>query len=397
MNATSKERVVNTDMYILIESMSIKPLLRLRIIFVLASILLCFSSISADSYGYNLTEFDAGNTLTSKSCFDNLYLSNKNAETFYPGFFTVPLGVNICFGMDSYKNLDTYISSTFKNDDTVTGKRGSIYLASGETFSSGDFTITKYTISGNGNKVFKRVLADCSLIKLKSNRTDLGKLHGFNRIEYIANAFAQNSIIGIEIDGLSMATYSADFHDTFCDMFKRAIELGFHGQIKNVKWPKIKTSTKSSSNTSTSKIKATASIQTISTTHHVSRNGTSGMLLKTNFTVSGMKGKKGIVSHTFYINGNQRLYDSNFHFRGPTGEVAAWQTYTPIYDNAKFTDFEVFIPYSELHLKTTPMQNIPVKVRTEILDENGKIIASDSGNCSFEFGFFKKRALTNKK
>jgi hypothetical protein len=80
------------------------------------------------------------------------------------------------------------------------------------------------------------------------------------------------------------------------------------------------------------------------------RDGVKGLVLKIDFSAQQMKGVQHRMSAYFYKASGEPLKDENQRYNTTNGNVATGKDFTPEYDRAEFNDFELFLPYSELHL-----------------------------------------------
>jgi len=94
------------------------------------------------------------------------------------------------------------------------------------------------------------------------------------------------------------------------------------------------------------------------------------------FDVSGMLNVKGSVAVYFYGSDGTPLKDTNGIFTTSHGEVATHEYFEPPYENSTYTDFTIFMPYSELHL-SKPM---PCSFSVSIWNENQTIARSGKIN-----------------
>ena len=99
-----------------------------------------------------------------------------------------------------------------------------------------------------------------------------------------------------------------------------------------------------------------ASISNVWVDHNVYENGVKGMKIHVKFDVNGMLNKKGQIAAYFYNSNGNPLKDSNNSYCSVDGNVSAGSSFTPNYENCRFNDFTIFMPYSELHL-TYPSGN----------------------------------------
>lgn len=86
--------------------------------------------------------------------------------------------------------------------------------------------------------------------------------------------------------------------------------------------------------------------------HNVTQNGEKGMKIHVNFNITGMKGKQGEVLVYFECPKGTGLKDTNDRYRTMNGYVCASGTFKPDYDNSVYSDFYVFMPIDEIHMKS---------------------------------------------
>lgn len=89
-----------------------------------------------------------------------------------------------------------------------------------------------------------------------------------------------------------------------------------------------------------------AEIESIWMDHNITQNGVRGMKIHVKFTIDNMKDKTIYTYAYFYWGDNvtplHDQYNNDLSFRGYG---------TPSYDNARFDDFGIFVPYSGLNMK----------------------------------------------
>lgn len=95
---------------------------------------------------------------------------------------------------------------------------------------------------------------------------------------------------------------------------------------------------------------ATAKVKRTWIEHGVTRDDQKGMTVHTNFTIAGHKGKWGdIILFLKDANGNYvKAQDGSLSTND--GSVYFSGSFMPSYDKSEFYDYEIFVPYSELHL-----------------------------------------------
>lgn len=107
-----------------------------------------------------------------------------------------------------------------------------------------------------------------------------------------------------------------------------------------------------------------ATIKSVSVSNNADVDGEKGLSVNVSFNISGMKGYSGKVSCYFYDTSGNALIDTNDSY-GTTGNpscVAVSRSINPGYDNTVYTDFDVKIPYKELHLSSTYSRTLRVDV-----------------------------------
>lgn len=135
-----------------------------------------------------------------------------------------------------------------------------------------------------------------------------------------------------------------------------------------------------SGNTQTTSNNAT--IKSVYVSNDEDVDGEKGLSVKVSFDVSGMKGHNGRVSCYFYDTNGNALIDRNnrYHTSGTPSNVASGEDIKPRYDNSTYTDFEIKIPYSELHLSSTYSRTLRVDVVVwDYYSGSGKEVARKDG------------------
>lgn len=86
--------------------------------------------------------------------------------------------------------------------------------------------------------------------------------------------------------------------------------------------------------------------------HGSMKNGEKGMTIHVDFNVIGLKGKTINVIAYFYDSNKKKLTGGIGSYKATDGQVCSSDTDKPIYDNSHWSDFDIFIPYSALPLKS---------------------------------------------
>lgn len=87
--------------------------------------------------------------------------------------------------------------------------------------------------------------------------------------------------------------------------------------------------------------------------HSTYDDGIKGMRIHVAFKVHNMLNKEGRVSAYFYFSDGTALTDTNGSYKTTDGDVAVGKDFCPSYENSDFSDFKLFMPYSELHLDSS--------------------------------------------
>jgi hypothetical protein len=104
--------------------------------------------------------------------------------------------------------------------------------------------------------------------------------------------------------------------------------------------------------------------------YNITDAGRLGMRIHNKFTVYNMKGVSGYVRIRFEKADGTFLKSSDGNFQDASGEVAAMESIKPGYEPTVYNDFDVFMPYSEMHLgpgKYTLKMDIDVVDNSETL------------------------------
>jgi hypothetical protein len=105
--------------------------------------------------------------------------------------------------------------------------------------------------------------------------------------------------------------------------------------------------------------------------YDVTENGQFGMRIHVKFTAANMKGIDSYLAIYFEKESGERLTSSDSRFQSKAGDVAAYRSLKPGYDQTEYNDLTVFMPYSELHLG---VGNHNLKMDIDLIQENGTFI-----------------------
>ena len=74
------------------------------------------------------------------------------------------------------------------------------------------------------------------------------------------------------------------------------------------------------------------------------------MLIHVKFATQGTKGVKSRAIAYFHYADGKVLKDTDGDYTTNDGQVSVGKDYQPSYDNTKYDDYQLFMPYEQLHL-----------------------------------------------
>jgi len=131
-----------------------------------------------------------------------------------------------------------------------------------------------------------------------------------------------------------------------------------------------------------------ATIKKIWAEYDIYKSGDKGMNIHVNFSVSGMLKQQGDCVVWFYNSDETQLKDKNGSYSTTKGNVCTSEYYKPSYESSNYSDFDIFMPYDELHLGSG---SYSLKFKVGIFDNNNKQIATSE---YYDFTY-KNTATTN--
>ena len=117
----------------------------------------------------------------------------------------------------------------------------------------------------------------------------------------------------------------------------------------------------------------TAEIENVWIDYNVYENNQKGMRIYIDFSVDNMLDKQGSCVAWFYFSDGTKLKDYNSNYNTTDGQVSTSEDFKPGYINASYTDFELFMPYDELHLADGESN---LKFYIGIFDNNNELMAT---------------------
>jgi len=94
----------------------------------------------------------------------------------------------------------------------------------------------------------------------------------------------------------------------------------------------------------------TATIHAVRLVHNQIVSGITGVVVYTDFSVTGLTERAGMVIAHFNDAAGRALPDGNGQFSDGAGSVAVFETFTATADSAHATEYPLFMPYDELEL-----------------------------------------------
>lgn len=91
-------------------------------------------------------------------------------------------------------------------------------------------------------------------------------------------------------------------------------------------------------------------IERIWTDHDVWVDGEKGIRINVTFRTTGLRGWPCRAVAYFRFDDGVELEDFDGVYTTVGGQVSASTTFTPLYENTRFTGLQIFIPYEQLHL-----------------------------------------------
>lgn len=93
-----------------------------------------------------------------------------------------------------------------------------------------------------------------------------------------------------------------------------------------------------------------ANVDRVWTEHGVYKDEKKGMMIHVKFNVKNAIGKNGKVIAYFNFQDGKALDDFNGKYCTTEGHVCASKKFSPKYSSTNYNDFQIFMPYSELHM-----------------------------------------------
>ena len=95
---------------------------------------------------------------------------------------------------------------------------------------------------------------------------------------------------------------------------------------------------------------AKGNISGVTVDHNKSVGGRKGMRINVTFSTANLKDCAVDCNAYFYLKSGSALRDQDGDYRTKSGNVSVGRTVTPKWKNTIYTNFDLFMPYGELHL-----------------------------------------------
>jgi len=93
-----------------------------------------------------------------------------------------------------------------------------------------------------------------------------------------------------------------------------------------------------------------AEIANIWLEHNILWQETQGMIIHIDFSIFNSRNREGMAAAYFYFADGTPLKDFNGRYKTKNGNVSVGEDFVPDYEGARFPDFQIFMPYDELHM-----------------------------------------------
>ncbi len=105
--------------------------------------------------------------------------------------------------------------------------------------------------------------------------------------------------------------------------------------------------------------------------YNVKENGRLGMRIHVKFSVNNMKDEDSYLVILFEKSDGTKLKTSNRKFASKDGQIAAYRSMKPGYDETVYKDLDVFMPYDEFNLSRGKYD---LKMDADVIYENGDLV-----------------------
>lgn len=121
-----------------------------------------------------------------------------------------------------------------------------------------------------------------------------------------------------------------------------------------------------------SKNKADVSFDKMWVDYDVSDGGEKGMRIHVNFSINNMKNVDGYVAVYFEKKNGEKILSEHTGYKSKSGQLAVYRSIKPAYDEAIYTDLQLFMPYSKIDI---PRGRHDLKMDVDIILKNGDMVS----------------------
>ena len=97
-------------------------------------------------------------------------------------------------------------------------------------------------------------------------------------------------------------------------------------------------------------IAATGTIEDVTVEHNVEQASQQGMRMHVKFTIQNRQSIKCAITAYFHFADGTPVRDQNGSYKTLNGNVAVGSSFKPRYTSTRYYDFQLFLPYDELHM-----------------------------------------------
>ncbi len=116
---------------------------------------------------------------------------------------------------------------------------------------------------------------------------------------------------------------------------------------------------------------ATATFEDMSVDYDVNENNQKGMRVHVKCTLKELKDIDCYLALYFEKKNGEIIKGTKTEFRSTSGQLAAYKALKPAYNDAVYSDLQLFIPYTEFNL---PAGRSDLKMNVDIIYKNGNIV-----------------------
>ncbi len=129
---------------------------------------------------------------------------------------------------------------------------------------------------------------------------------------------------------------------------------------------------------------ASGKINKMWTEHNITHGNEKGMYIHLDFNIHHSEHDNCSAIAWFYYANGQRLEDVNGRYHTSDGQVCTWEDFVPQYENTRFHDLKMFMPYAEFDLYETG--NYKLKFCVGLFNNNDRLDITDYDHINYTIG-----------